>query len=296
MAFFYEIMTIASVSWMASMGIGLLAGYGGLLTIMQATFIGVGAFAYGRLTEVTRISPIVLVFCSVLITVGVAVVLGLILLRVEEEEFVIGTLGAQIGLLAVFAQGGALTNGVFGVANIPSPFSLTEGELAIVTVIIGVCFALIISYWGRSPKGLVARSIRDDPIAATAYGVPVWRYRYFIFLVSACLAGLAGAIYAMSYSFIVPEDFNLTWAIQLLIIVLLGGATSSIGIAFAASLLIAGPQCLIFIQVPTSLIGSVQNLFTGGLLMVAVLVRPAGLFPDPRLRRSMRLHENEYSG
>ena len=138
-------------------------------------------------------------------------------------------------------------------------------------------------YITTSSFGLVLKAIREDEEAIQVFGYHTNRYKLTIFVISAGLAAIAGALYASYISFIGPSSFALMESIFILSIVILGGLANHKGAILGAALLIILPELLRFVGLPTDVAAQSRQLIYGVLLVVLMLYRPRGLIGDYRL-------------
>ncbi len=130
----------------------------------------------------------------------------------------------------------------------------------------------------NSPFGRVLRSIREDETASQALGNDTARYKLTVFMVGAFFAGVAGSLYAHYVTFIAPDSFTFLESITILLMVILGGMGSIKGSVIGAVILIAFPELLRFVGMPSSVAAPTRQMIYGLLLIVLMIWRPQGLF------------------
>jgi branched-chain amino acid transport system permease protein len=204
----------------------LLAGYGGMVSIGQQAFFGIGGYGMLILSTYCGVSPFVAVPLAALIAVVVAVPVSLVAFRLDGGYFAVGTwVIAEVFRLA-FANVSALGGGSGTSLIALEAFSRATREsltlwlaLAIVAAAIGLSYAFL-----RSKAGLALTAMRDNPVAASSQGVDVARSRLVVYLVSACGAALAGGLYFIGNLRISPDAaFSVNWTAFGIFIVLIGG-------------------------------------------------------------------------
>jgi branched-chain amino acid transport system permease protein len=131
-----------------------------------------------------------------------------------------------------------------------------------------------------SPFGLVLRAIREDERAAEALGKDVTRFKVLVFVVGCSLAAVGGSLYATATSFIDPFSFDITEAIFILAIVIIGGKGNILGSVVGAAILIALPELLRFLAVPSAVADPLRRMLYGVLLILFMRFLPAGLLPE----------------
>jgi branched-chain amino acid transport system permease protein len=156
------------------------------------------------------------------------------------------------------------------------PF-VTSGQFLIVSTIALLLVAL--SFWLilRSPYGKMLHAIRLDEIAVVASGRRVLRDKIGVSTVSGAYAGIAGALYAAYISFIDPASFDIHVSVLVVTMVVVGGARSLAGSIIGPFLLMAIPQLLTLIDIPSTLLGPVRQLSYGLILIAFMLWRPQGI-------------------
>jgi branched-chain amino acid transport system permease protein len=215
----------------------LLAGYGGLVSVGQQTFIGVSAYTMFSMAQLWGINPFLAVVLCLVAPAIIAVPTYALLHRLDGPYFAIGTW--------VVAEVFRLGTSVFPYVNSGAGMSLrVMTEYSAYERAIGVsllCALLLLvtiggSYWLlRSRYGLALTAIRDNPIAAASQGVNVSRLRFLIWIGAAVGTGFAGAIYFMAQLRITPPSaYDPNWANIAIFIVMVGGLGSIEGVLIGA--------------------------------------------------------------
>ena len=216
-------------------------------------------------------------------TVSVAAVLvTLPALRVSGDYFVVTSFGIQLLATAVFVNWTAGTGGANGLPGIPPPdlfgYPLeTNTQLALMTTVGAGLGCLAFWLIMRAPFGRLLRAIREDELAVAAAGKGVLRAKVSAAALAGAFAGSAGGLYATFLSFIDPVSFDLDASILLLTMVVVGGARTLAGSIVGPFLLLALPQMLTFIDIPTTIAAATRQLMYGVLLIAFMLFRPQGL-------------------
>jgi branched-chain amino acid transport system permease protein len=204
----------------------LLAGYGGMVSIGQQAFFGIGGYAMLILASYCGVSPFIAVPLGALIAVVIAVPVSLVAFRLEGGYFAIGTwVIAEVFRLTVANMsvlGGGSGTSLTALQDVPRALreSLTLWlALAIVAAAIGLLYVFL-----RSKAGLALTAMRDNAVAASSQGVDVKRARLIVYLVSACGAALAGGLYFLGNLRISPDAaFSVNWTAFGIFIVMIGG-------------------------------------------------------------------------
>ena len=204
----------------------LLAGYGGMVSIGQQAFFGIGGYGMLILSNYGGVSPFVAVPLAAVIATGVAIPVSRVAFRLEGGYFAIGTwVIAEVFRLTVAnvsVLGGGSGTSLTALEDVPRALreSLTLWlALAIVAAAIGLVYVFL-----RSRAGLALTAMRDNSVAASSQGVDVKRARLIVYLVSACGAALAGGLYFLGNLRISPDAaFSVNWTAFGIFIVMIGG-------------------------------------------------------------------------
>ena len=232
-----------------SLALNLIMGYTGIVVLGMAAFYGIGAYSLAILTTKAGFSFLLALVCSVIITFIAGALLALPTLRIQGNYLAIVTLGFCEIMRIVELNWVSLTNGAFGIKQIPAPslfgFTLSQpvqkyylavGLLAIVV--------LLVHNVVNSRSGRAWKSIKSDPIAAQAMGINVFRYKVFAFAICAAIAGLAGVYYASYIGYVDSTTFNYNQSIQILSMTIMGGLGSIPGSIFGAIFFVILPEFL----------------------------------------------------
>ncbi|MCW5772364.1 MAG: branched-chain amino acid ABC transporter permease [Rhodospirillaceae bacterium] len=268
----------------AAVGLMLLSGYTGLVSLSHAAFIGIGAYANAHLLKLGV--PFALSLPAAGALAGVAgLLLGLPMLRLSGLYLAIGTYAFGLIVEQVFIHWEAVTNGFRGLP-VPRPtvlgFDMAEG-----TPFYLLCLALLVgAMLGalnllRSPTGRAFVAIRDSAVAAQALGIDVAFNKTVAFGLSAAFAGIAGALLSHKIGFLAPDIFGIHYSIQLLVLIVVGGLGSMAGVIYGAIFVAALPQAISFARdaLPpqiAQLPGLESGLF-GLVLVLCILFEPLGI-------------------
>lgn len=232
----------------AAVGLNLLTGFTGQISLGHAAFVGVGGYATAILITRLGVPFWVALPAAGLISAAVGMVIGVPSLRVKGLYLVIATLAAQFILEYVFVHWESMTHGIRGI-NVPPPHIgsfLFDTEksfyyLTLAVVLVGLGFArnLVRTKWGRA---FVA--IRDRDLAAEIMGINLFRYKLIAFAVSSFYAGIAGGLWVSFMKVVTPEHFPFSLSIQYLAMVIVGGLGSVLGSVFGAVFMTLVPELL----------------------------------------------------
>src|SRR6516162_3177863 len=265
----------------AGVGMMLLAGYTGLISLGNAAFLGIGAYTNAIL--LAHGVPL-------LITLPVAglfgILIGLPTLRMSGLYLAIATLafGSIVG--TVFQKWEAVTGGFDGFA-VPEPYifgvpiqsatGVYYLSLAVLVIVLWLSANLL-----RTPLGRAMVAIRDSEISAQSMGIHLERYKTFAFAISAFITGLAGALFAHYVRYLAPDAFDVLLSMQFVTIVFVGGLGSLHGVIFGALFVRLLPQFIAIVRddLPWG-IGRMPGLepsLFGLVLVVVILFEPGGIY------------------
>ncbi len=250
----------------------------GQLSVGQAAFMGLGAYAAGMLAIRTGWPIWLFLPVAAAVPVGVALAIGVPTLRLSGVHLAIATIGLGEVLRATY-DNVDLLGGAMGLSGIEQPDPQIIGSIAIYLVLALLTFCLY--RLAGSGIGRSMAAMRGDPMAARAVGISVDRFGLAALCASAAVAGVAGALGAWSSGSVDPRDYGFEPAVTILAYALLGGIATPLGPVLGAVVLTLLPEALRPLSSPTLDL----RLVVDGLVIVAVvLFRPTGLL-TMRMRR-----------
>ncbi len=274
---------------LAALGLNILTGYAGQLSLGSAAFMAVGAFAsYNFVLRIPGI-PVLLAFvlgglCAAL--VGIA--FGLPSLRIRGFYLAAATLATQffvvwcmtkIPWLTNYSSSGVITAQKIVIAgySFDTPASKYLLTLGIVAVM-----ALLAKNMVRSNVGRSWMAVRDMDVAAEVIGIRLMRTKLLAFAVSSFYCGVAGALYAYAYlGTVEPEAYNLDLSFRILFMIIIGGVGSILGSFLGAAFIVLLPILLNVIahalSLPTSVASNLELMVFGALIIFFLIVEPHGL-------------------
>jgi branched-chain amino acid transport system permease protein len=267
------------------LGLMLLAGFTGQVSIGHAAFLGIGAYTQGVLTNMGWPFPLALA-AATLLSAAVGVVVGTPALRVKGIYLGIATLASGFIIEEVFARWESVTGGNAGLhVKAPDVFGWkleSDTEFYYLCLVLCVVTTLGVLNLLRSPTGRAFVAIRDSEISAQSMGINLAYYKGLSFAISAAMAGIAGALYAHKIQFLSPEQFSLIQSIDLLLLVVVGGLGFVHGAFLGAIFLITMPQLIALGKdwLPPAIgqAAGLQAVVYGLVLVAFVLFEPMGLY------------------
>ena len=263
-----------------SLGMNILMGYAGLVSLGTAGFMGVGAYLTALLSVDLGLTFIPSFIITVVITTLLGIVVGLFSLRVHGFFLAIATLVIAEIFRQVFIQFTEFTNGFMGRrADFPSIFghTLDRNQTYILLVVFLVIFMVITHNIFNSATGRAMSAMRGSESAAAAMGVNIFKYRLIAFAIATGFAGAGGNLYMHFLRAVFPNIWTLVLSLFIFAVVVVGGVRSVAGTILGAFIVFGIPD-MILANLPV--IGDIPGLafvFTGVMIIVVVLFYPAGL-------------------
>ena len=284
---YLEVMIFAGIFCLVTIGLSLLMGYAGQISLGHAAFLGIGAYSSGILTAKFGMSPWIGILAGIALSAAVAVIVGIPSLKLKGHYLAMATLGFGEIVFIVFNEEVNLTGGPSGFADIPylhiGSFEFSS-ELAYYilvwsVVLIGLFFALNLIH---SRVGRAWKAIHGNELAAEAMGVPTSRYKLKIFVLSSVYASIAGSLYTHYICFLNPSSFDLFWSIKFVMMVIVGGMNSVWGAIIGTVILTyLGNEWLTAFK-------HFDVLVYGLILLLITMFLPGGIVSLPEIIKSRR--------
>ncbi|HEX7646646.1 MAG TPA: branched-chain amino acid ABC transporter permease, partial [Noviherbaspirillum sp.] len=274
---------------LAALGLNILTGYAGQLSLGTAAFMAVGAFgAYNFMLRVPGMPVLLSFVLGGLCAAAVGIVFGLPSLRIRGFYLAAATLATQFFVVWCLTKIQWFTNystsGVITAQKIvilgyefDSPASKYLLTLSIVCVM-----AVMLKNMIRTNVGRSWMAVRDMDVAAEVIGFRLMRTKLLAFAVSSFYCGVAGALYAYAYlGTVEPEAYSLDLSFRILFMIIIGGVGSVIGAFFGSAFIVLLPILLNIIahalQLPTSVASNLELMVFGALIIFFLIVEPHGL-------------------
>ena len=272
----YQTFIIVMVGLTAIVGIGLnvLLGLNGQMSLGHVAFYAIGAYAVGILTTTYEWSFWPALAAGGVVSGSAGALLAIPALRVRGPYLAMVTIAFGFVVEQSAAEWQGLTGGWNGLSGIPGPsvFGSDIGEkgIAYLTVALTVLATFAFARLSDSAWGNAMRAVRDSESASTSIGLDPTLVRTTAFAISAVAAGIAGGVYASISNFISPESFPFFQSILFLLVVMLGGADRVLGPLIGACVVVLLPELL-------ATLGQYRLLFVGLLMLAVLRLAPAGL-------------------
>jgi branched-chain amino acid transport system permease protein len=280
---------------LAAIGLNILTGYAGQLSLGTAAFMGVGAYAcYKLMTYFPELNLLVAVILSGFASAAVGVLFGLPSLRIKGFYLAIATLAAQFFLVWLFEKWGWLYNysasGAIQVSNIsvfgitfagPQASALAQYYFVLVVVTLFTWLAINIT---RGRIGRIWKSVRDMDIAAELVGINLMKAKLSAFAVSSFIVGVAGALFVFLWRGAAePNLFDIPLSFRILFIAIIGGLGSIMGNYLGAIVIVALPVILNFLprffglSIDPATAEHLNTMIIGSVIIFFLIVEPHGL-------------------
>ena len=276
-AYYYRIGALVFIFALAVVGLNLLMGFAGQVSLGHAGFLGIGAYA-------VAIGPIqfgmpswLCLFFGAVLSGAVAFVVGRPILRLKEHYLAVATLGFGLLVAIVLTNEAGWTGGPDGMSvprlalfNWQVRGSDSWYWIAGATLVGGFVLALNLM---ESPTGRALQAIHDSEIAALVLGIDVARKKLTIFVISAMYASVAGSYLALFNGHVTPDIAGFLRSIELVAMVVLGGMGSIVGSLVGAAVLVVLPQAL-------TIFNEYEQALLGFILMVFMIFLRRGIVPS----------------
>ena len=274
--FYFEVAVKALLNAMVCVGLNLLIGYAGQISLGHAGFLGIGAYASAILTATYGWPPLAAMGIGAGAAGALAFLVARPVLKLKGHYLAMATLGLGIIIAIVINSEADLTGGPDGMSlGGLSLFGLkVKGEKAWYAL---VAILLLVAVWLalnliQSPIGRALRAIHSSEVGAQVVGVDTTRYKVLIFTLSAILASVSGSLWAHYSGFVSPTGVGFIKSIELVTMVVLGGMASTYGAVVGAAVLTVLPELLTALH-------DYEHMVFGGIMMLTMIFMPKGLVP-----------------
>jgi len=271
-----DVLTHVGIAAIVCVGLNLLVGYAGQISLGHAGFFGIGAYASAILTEWGWPAPLALL-AGMALSGLIAFTVARPILRLRGHYLAMATLGLGIIVSIVLNQEVELTGGPDGMpvnSFAIGPFAVSgpRARYAVVAVSL-VAVSWLSLNLVDSPVGRALRAVHGAEIAARTCGIDTTSYKVFVFVLSAVIASYAGSLYAHFVGWLTPDEAGFLRSIQFVTMVVLGGMASTFGAIVGAALLTALPQFL-------TVFHDYEHVMLGAAMMATMILLPRGLLPS----------------
>ncbi|MBN1850314.1 MAG: branched-chain amino acid ABC transporter permease [Deltaproteobacteria bacterium] len=284
----------------AAIGLNILIGYTGQISLGHGAFFGVGAYAAAILATKLHFPFLLALPLAGIITAGIGMIFGIPSLRLKHLYLTIATLAGQLIIEYVIAHWEGLTGGAEGIIlQKVTLFGMNISNDKIFYYIIFIFFAVFV-YMAvnliRTRFGRAFIAIRDNDRAAEGMGIPIFQYKLLAFAISSFYAGIAGALFFYYMMSVTPEPFNLILSIEFIAMIIIGGLGSIPGSIFGTIFIVVLNEILshattLFMNIGLSTdigitIAPLREFFFGLAIVLFIIFEPKGLAEVWRIIRS----------
>jgi branched-chain amino acid transport system permease protein len=273
--YYFTLLNFVGIHALLVVGLNLLLGYAGQISLGHAAFFGLGAYTSGILTATCGVNPWLALVAGLVVSGLAAFLIGIPALKLRGYYLAMATLGFGIIIYIILNEATGLTGGPSGLSGIPSlslaGFALNTPRrlYLLIWIILGVILYLSANLM-NSRTGRAIRALHDSEAGAESLGVDTFRIKLKIFVWSALYASLAGSLYAHTLNFVAPSSFTFMFSIKLVTMVVLGGMASIWGSLLGAGVLTVLPEIL-------TVFHDFEVVIFGAILMVVMIFLPRGL-------------------
>lgn len=274
--FYLDMAILAGLNAIVCVGLNLLVGFAGQVSLGHAGFFGIGAYATAVLVSTHKWPALLALAAGALLSAVIAFAVARPILRLKGHYLAMATLGIGIIISIVLRTETGVTGGPDGMMVDPlNVFGIeVHGERVWYWV---VAVLLLVTVWLAlnlidSPVGRALRAVHGSEVAAETLGVDTARFKAMIFVLSAVFASVAGSLFAHYAGLITPAKADFLKSVELVTMVVFGGMASTFGAVVGAAILTVLPQLLTVFQ-------DYQHMMLGLVLMLTMVFMPKGLLP-----------------
>ncbi len=267
-------LVITGILFIGVLGLDVLMGYAGQVSLGQAAFLAIGGYTAAILATTYEYSPLVGTIAGMAVSLVCAIGLALVTMRLRGAYLALATL--SFGLLVdSLTVGLNITGGPSGLVGIPSfsvgPISF-DSQTQMYYLVLGIIIALIAILFGgmRSSFGRALQAIRTDQTAAAALGIDVPKHKMAAFAISAVLGSLSGSLYAFDFHFLSPEMVSTPRSFEMIAMQVVGGEGMLVGGLIGSALITMLPTAF-------QALAASKTLFEGVILVLAFQYMPDGI-------------------
>jgi len=273
--FYLNTMNFIALYSMVTIGLCLLVGYGGQLSISHAAFFAIGAYSTAIFSLHYHLPPLVTIIISQGISMLIAWAIGAVVLRLKGHYLAIATLSFTIIIEILIKEMGWLTGGLQGLSSIPTISLggfLIDSDYRFYFIVWPVTLLMLLFSLNlvESRMGRIFRAIKEDEDIARLFGADVKKYKIKLFVVSSVYASLAGSLYAHLVTFISPVAGSIMFSIDIILVLAFGGFTLLWGA-------VIGVASLTFLNEYLATFADYKRAIYGLALVVIMLFFPNGL-------------------
>ena len=299
--YYLSIINLSLIAIVGALGLNILVGYTGQISVGHAAFMSVGAYTAANLAVKLGLPFWITLPAGGLMAALIGAVVGMPSLRIKGLYLAIATLAGQLIIEWIINHTPAISGGAQASIEVPRPEFMghhlkTQGQLYYFLLFFAVLATVATLNLVRSRIGRAFVAIRDQDIAAEIIGINIFRYKLLSFGISSFYAGVTGVLYTYYLGIANYEQFQINVSIDYLAMIIIGGLGSVLGSIFGAIFVTMLPIAIRLVMEPlagmffssgelSSIVASTRLVLFGGLIIVFLVVEPEGL---NRLWRNIR--------
>lgn len=285
MGFFLDIIVIFGIFILLAVGLDLIVGFTGILSIGHAAFYAVGAYVAALLAQHAGLSFLPATLLAMLAAGIVAAIIALPVFRISGDFLIILTLGFGEIMKSILMNWPEVTGGVRGLRNIPSMrvFSvdiLSVNNFLLIEWVFIAAILFVLWRIKRSALGAALKGIRDDELSMQTLGFNTFYYKMLAFFLGGAIAGVAGSLFANYRGYISPQSFGLETSVLVFCMCVIGGMGTVWGSIAGAFIFWSLPELLRLTGSATFDAATWRQLVLGLILILVMIFRPRGILGE----------------
>jgi branched-chain amino acid transport system permease protein len=274
--YYLSIVTYILINALNATGFNILLGYTGIISLGQAAFFGLGAYASGILCATYGWDPIMAIFAGMFFSSIIAFIIGFPSLKLHGHYLAMATLGFGMIINIVFNEMDFLTGGPSGLVGIPDlnffGFFPLNSEISFY-IFMAIFFIISFIFYELFDKSFLAyktKFIKESESASSSFGINVFRTKLTVFVVVAALTSLNGSLFAYYSHFVSPVSFSFKYSVELVTMATVGGLGYVSGGILGAGILTIIPELIADVE-------DYEMVIYGAILAVCIMFFPQGI-------------------
>lgn len=243
-------------------GMNILIGYCGIVSIGHAGLMAIGAYVSSFLSTKYGLSFWIVALIGIVVSLLIGTLISIPTIRAGGVYLSMITIAFGVVVHEILIRWDAFSGGPLGISGIPKPsigsYAFTLKDMYLLVLVVSVLSMLLAWNLRRSAWGRAMIASKENEIAAASLGIRKFAVQYAGFAISSVLAGLSGAIYAHANSFVSPDTYGFQTCVQLVLIVILGGAGRVLGPVIGAAIIVFLPEVLHMEKLRMALYGGIM--------------------------------------
>lgn len=288
MDYFFNVLILICIYVILSTSLDIVFSNAGIFSVSHAAFFGTGALIYAILSKAGISNYLLIISIVVIIASAIGAIIAACTLRIRGDYFIIASYAFQMIAFDIFYNTVRFSSGASVIYAIPKPiifgivFDTNTKYFGLALIVMLVCLYIC---WrlSKSQFGTVLKAVKDDEMAIQATGRNPLIFKIKALVISGILASIAGMIYSGYLTIFVPNSFTIDLSTAIIAMVIFGGSGNVLGASLGATVLVIIPQAISFLQLPATVVGPLQRLLYGLILVLFMRIRPEGLLGKKKL-------------